>query len=165
MRRPLIHWILLLQEFDLGDKRVSKMSSAINFHAFQMHLQTSCQLMMIFPMNNSQQPLGNHSLPTQSITQSQTKPHLTGQNKIYICYCLNFDTFLAYLFKYCSDQIIRRCVPDEKIKSVLSFCHELSCGRYFGPRKPTEKYCRVGFISLTCLKMPLTFARRAQDVK
>ncbi|XP_026398993.1 uncharacterized protein LOC113294833 [Papaver somniferum] len=29
-----------------------------------------------------------------------------------------------YLFKYCPDQIIRRCVPESDQSSILSFCHE-----------------------------------------
>ena len=29
-----------------------------------------------------------------------------------------------YVFKYCADQIIRRCVPNDEIRSVLSFCHD-----------------------------------------
>ncbi|MBT0984639.1 hypothetical protein KJ032_26795, partial [Salmonella enterica subsp. enterica serovar Typhimurium] len=28
-----------------------------------------------------------------------------------------------YLWKYCPDQIIRRCVHDSKFHSILSFCH------------------------------------------
>ncbi|XP_070676276.1 uncharacterized protein, partial [Malus domestica] len=28
-----------------------------------------------------------------------------------------------YLWKYCSDQIIRRCVHDSEIQSILNFCH------------------------------------------
>ena len=26
-----------------------------------------------------------------------------------------------YLFKYCSDQMFRRCIPDHEVRSVLSF--------------------------------------------
>ncbi|XP_022847484.1 uncharacterized protein LOC111369997 [Olea europaea var. sylvestris] len=32
------------------------------------------------------------------------------------------------LFKYCPDQILRRCVPNEEIPSILSFCHTQACG-------------------------------------
>ena len=33
-----------------------------------------------------------------------------------------------YLFKYCPDQIIRRCLPEDENQSVLTFCHDLACG-------------------------------------
>ena len=33
-----------------------------------------------------------------------------------------------YLFKYCADQVIRRCVPDEDITHILSSCHSEAYG-------------------------------------
>ncbi|CAL9012037.1 unnamed protein product [Prunus brigantina] len=33
-----------------------------------------------------------------------------------------------YLFKYCPDQIIRRCVPESEQQSILTFGHALACG-------------------------------------
>ena len=50
-----------------------------------------------------------------------------------------------YLFKYCPDQIIRRCLPEDEHQSVLTFCHELACGGHFGPRKTAEKVLQSGF--------------------
>ena len=57
-----------------------------------------------------------------------------------------------YLFKYCSDQIIRRCVPEEETRSVLAFCHEFSCGGHFDPRKIAEKVLQSGFYWPTLFK-------------
>ena len=64
-----------------------------------------------------------------------------------------------YLFKYCSDQIIRRCIPDEEVKSVLSFCHELACGGHFGPRKTAEKVLQSGFYWPTLFKDAYEFCK------
>src|ERR1700722_20331829 len=50
-----------------------------------------------------------------------------------------------YLFKYCPDQIFRRCVPEEEQRSILSFCHEQACGSHFGPSKTAEKILQCGF--------------------
>jgi hypothetical protein len=39
-------------------------------------------------------------------------------------------TFLwddPYLFKYCPDQIIRRCIPEFDQTDVISFCHDHAC--------------------------------------
>ena len=36
-----------------------------------------------------------------------------------------------YLFKYCPDQIIRRCVLTHEFRSILSFCHDQACGGHF----------------------------------
>ena len=70
-----------------------------------------------------------------------------------------------YLFKYCSDQIIRRCIFNEEIMSVLSFCHELACGGHFGPRKTAEKVLQVGSIGPLCSKMSLSFVKCILDAK
>ncbi|XP_038887143.1 uncharacterized protein LOC120077333 [Benincasa hispida] len=51
-----------------------------------------------------------------------------------------------YLWKICSDQIVRRCVPDEESESVLSFCHQMVCDRYFSPKKTGGKVLDGGLI-------------------
>ncbi|KAL2242611.1 UNVERIFIED_CONTAM: Retrovirus-related Pol polyprotein from transposon 17.6 [Sesamum indicum] len=44
-----------------------------------------------------------------------------------------------YLWKFCSDQIIRRCVPETEIPSILEFCHSYACGGHFGPKRTARK--------------------------
>ena len=46
--------------------------------------------------------------------------------KIHACYWEE-----PFLFKYFSDQIIRKCVPEEKQQGILSHCHENACGGHF----------------------------------
>ena len=50
-----------------------------------------------------------------------------------------------YLWKYCSNQIIRRCVPNSEIQSVLTFCHAYACGGHFGPKRTARKVLDSGF--------------------
>ncbi|RVW86146.1 Retrovirus-related Pol polyprotein from transposon 17.6 [Vitis vinifera] len=33
-----------------------------------------------------------------------------------------------FLFKYCADQIIRKCVPEQEQSGILSHCHDSACG-------------------------------------
>jgi len=49
-----------------------------------------------------------------------------------------------YLFKYCSDQIFRRCIPDNEIRNVLSFCHDQACGGHFSGKKAAAKVLQYG---------------------
>ncbi|CAM8892804.1 unnamed protein product [Rhodiola kirilowii] len=44
-----------------------------------------------------------------------------------------------------TDQILRRCIPDNEIASVISFCHEHACGGHFGPRRKARKLLDNGF--------------------
>ena len=50
-----------------------------------------------------------------------------------------------YLWKMCSDQVIRRCIPEWEQKDVLIHCHTLACGGHFGPRKTARKVLDSGF--------------------
>lgn len=57
-----------------------------------------------------------------------------------------------YLFKYCPDQILRRCIPDHEIKSVLSFCHDQACGGHFSGKKTAAKVLQCVFYWPTLFK-------------
>ncbi|RVW98353.1 Retrovirus-related Pol polyprotein from transposon 17.6 [Vitis vinifera] len=41
----------------------------------------------------------------------------------------------ALSFKYCADQIIRKCVPEDEQQGILSHCHENACGGHFVSQK------------------------------
>lgn len=62
-----------------------------------------------------------------------------------------------YLFKYCSDQLIRRCVNEDEIVSVLTHCHSLETGGHFGPSKTAAKVLQSGFYSPTVFKDAYAF--------
>ena len=50
-----------------------------------------------------------------------------------------------YLWKYCADQVIRRCVEQKEVQSILNFCHSYACGGHFGPQTTARKVLDSGF--------------------
>ncbi|CAM8934645.1 unnamed protein product [Rhodiola kirilowii] len=50
-----------------------------------------------------------------------------------------------YLWKIGVDQMLRRCIPDIEIASIVSFCHEHACGGHFGPMRTARKILDSGF--------------------
>ncbi|KAH9769622.1 hypothetical protein KPL71_012085 [Citrus sinensis] len=44
-----------------------------------------------------------------------------------------------YLWKHCSDQVIRRCIPETEFIFILTFCNTLACGGHFGPKRTALK--------------------------
>jgi len=68
-----------------------------------------------------------------------------------------------YQFKYCSYQVFRRCILDQEVRSVLSFCHDQACGVYFSGRKIAAKVLQCGFDWPTCLKIHLSTTRVTLD--
>ena len=56
------------------------------------------------------------------------------------------------LYKYCADQVIRRCVPYEEMESILNHCHALGCGGHFGGNRTAPKVLQSGFYWPTLFK-------------
>ena len=57
-----------------------------------------------------------------------------------------------YLWKLCSDQVIRRCIPDHEIDSVLQFCHSSALGGHLGIQRTARKVLDCGFYWPTIFK-------------
>jgi hypothetical protein len=66
------------------------------------------------------------------------------------------------LFKYCADQVIRRCVPESEFHSILSFCHSLACGGHFSAKKTAAKVLQCGFTWPTLFKDAYDFCRACE---
>ena len=77
-------------------------------------------------------------------TSQQKRKFLTDIMKYY------FDD--QYLFKYCPDQLMRRCVPNDEKIGILTFCHSEACGGHFSTRKTTDKILQAGFYWPTLFK-------------
>jgi len=61
-------------------------------------------------------------------------------------HCVKFYIWVdPYLFKYCYDQIVRRCVLDLEVMSILSFCHDQVCGGHFSGKTTAAKMSQCRF--------------------
>ena len=67
-----------------------------------------------------------------------------------------------FLFKYCADQIIRKCVPKQEQQGILNHCHESICGGYFASQKTTMKVLQSGFCWLSLFKEAHTMCRSCE---
>ncbi|XP_027182165.1 uncharacterized protein LOC113780574 [Coffea eugenioides] len=68
-----------------------------------------------------------------------------------------------YLWKFCSNQVIRKCVSDEEIPSILSFCHAYACGGHFGPKRTTYKVLECGLFWPTLFCDFYTFCKTCES--
>ena len=84
-------------------------------------------------------------------TSQQNRKFLVDIKKYY------FDD--PYLFKYCLDQLMRRCVSNDDQIGVLTFRHSEACGGHFSAKKRLTKSCKPVFIGPLFLKIALTFAK------
>ena len=49
------------------------------------------------------------------------------------------------LYRHCTDQVIRRCVPEDEMNSIMNHCHTLPCGGHFGSQRTATKVLQSGF--------------------
>ncbi|KAL0438800.1 UNVERIFIED_CONTAM: Retrovirus-related Pol polyprotein from transposon [Sesamum latifolium] len=50
-----------------------------------------------------------------------------------------------YLYKQCGDGMVRRCVPEEEMQSILGFCHDREVGGHHRGAKIAAKVLQCGF--------------------
>ena len=50
-----------------------------------------------------------------------------------------------HLWKHCSDQVLRRCIPKTKSISIFTFYHSYACGGHFEPKRTDLKVLESGF--------------------
>ena len=54
------------------------------------------------------------------------------QKKRLFTHLKNYYWEEQIFYKHCSDQVIRRCVSEDEMGSILNHYHTLSCGGHFG---------------------------------
>ncbi|MBY3555987.1 transposase family protein, partial [Modestobacter lapidis] len=67
------------------------------------------------------------------------------------------------LFKYCADQMIRRCIPENEVGDVLKFCHTLACGGHFSGKKTAAKILQCGFWWPNLFKDAMDFCKSCEN--
>jgi hypothetical protein len=139
----LIRWILLLQEFDIEirDKKGSK--NVVADHLSRLIVEFSEDTLPIsetFPdeqlMHISHLPVPWFADIVNYLVTCQMPSHWTKQDRSkFLAEVKYFFWDDPYLFKYCLDQIIRRCIPEGDQQNVISFCHDHACGGHFSSKK------------------------------
>ena len=56
------------------------------------------------------------------------------------------------LYRHCADQVIRRCVPEDEMVSILNHYHTLPCGGHFRGQRTATKVLQSGFYWLRLFK-------------
>ncbi|KAM1962416.1 hypothetical protein ACFX16_022701 [Malus domestica] len=149
----LIRWILLLQEFDLEIKDKKGSENVVADHLSRLvHSNTEEDLIPLSESFPDEQLFSlkitdpwyadiiNYKVIKKipdDFTRAQ-KDKLVKTAKYY-----EWDD--PYLWKYCTDQLIRRCVPESEFKSILTFCHSYACGGHFGAKRTALKVLESGF--------------------
>ncbi|WJZ82853.1 hypothetical protein VitviT2T_002577 [Vitis vinifera] len=147
----LIRWILLLQEFNLQirDKKgvenvvadhLSRLVIAHDSHGLPINDDFPEESLMSIEVTPWYSHIANFLVTGEvpSEWSAQDKRHFFA--KIHAYYWEE-----PFLFKYCADQIIRKCVPEQEQLGILSHCHDSACGGHFASQKTAMKVIQSGF--------------------
>ncbi|CAN6687783.1 unnamed protein product [Malus baccata var. baccata] len=158
----LIRWMLLLQEFDIKIRDKKGSENVVADHLSRMvHNEESLPIAETFP---DEQLLSikvsepwyadvvnffvSKRIPSTFTRHQRDK--LKHDARFYV-----WDD--PYLWKFCPDQIVRRCVHNSKFRYILSFCHTYACGGHFGTQKTALKVLQCGFYWPSIFKDARTF--------
>ncbi|XP_038693750.1 uncharacterized protein LOC119991476 [Tripterygium wilfordii] len=107
-----------------------------------------------------EQLFANHSSPTpwyadfvNFLAKEIFPPDLSHHQRKRFLHLVHFYYWEEpFLWKQCADQVIRRCVPEEEMISILRHCHSFPCGGHFGGNKTAAKVLQFGFYWPTLFK-------------
>lgn len=164
----LIRWILLLQEFNLEicDKKRAK--NLVAYHLSRLTTsEEAAPLKDDFPdehlfVTQGMVPwyddivnyLVTRTLPSDLMRAKKDK--IKSDAKYYV-----WDD--PYLWKHCFDQVIRRCVFEFEIPSILQFCHSYACGGHFGPKRTASKVLECGLFWPTLFRDSYMFCKSCEN--
>ena len=156
----LIRWILLLQEFDLKIRDKKGSENVVADHISRILVEHTIGIdevkekfsdEQLFIISSSRPPWFAHIV--YYLSTGQVPSHWTKQEKDrFFSQIKHYFWEDPKLFKYCPDQVIRRCVPESEFQSILTFCHSLACGGHFSGKKTVAKMLQSGFYWPTLFK-------------
>jgi len=165
----LVWWILLLQEFDITIKDKKGTENVVTDHLSRSTTDSRSDITPIDDYFLDEYLFSVSTMPWYAnivnfLVSKQLLAHWSTQDKRkFLNEVKNFYWDDPYLFKYCPDQIFRRCIPDNEVSSVIKFCHSEACGGHFSSRKTTAKILQSGFYWPTMFKDSHTFCKTCEN--
>lgn len=163
----LIRWVLLLQEFNLEirDKKGTKNLMANHLSRIEHDEQERTEATPINEVFLDERLLTLQT--TEALWYADFVNYLANnilppdfsyqQKKKFFSDVKQYFWEDPFLYKYCSDQIIWRCVPEEEIESILRHCHSLEVGGHFSATKTAAKVLQSSFYWPSLFKDAYTF--------
>ncbi|KAM2129063.1 hypothetical protein ACFX1R_008783 [Malus domestica] len=149
----LIRWVLLLQEFDLEIKDKKGSENVLADHLSRLIIPTAKEADSL-PLSESfsDEQLFAAQIYTpwfadivNYLATGVVHPDFAfQQKKKFLSDVKHYFWDEPYLYKYCPDQIFRRCIPEVEQDSVLRFAHQYACGGHFGQKMTAEKIMQSG---------------------
>ena len=155
----LIRWVLLLQEFDLEIKYKKEAENLVVDHLSRLERpRDEVHVNDDFPYEHLLVIEGIKLVPwfadyVNYLVAKVIPPDFSyQQKKRFFAHLKHYYWEEPILYKHCANQVIRRCVPEDKMGSIVNHCHTLSCGGHFGGQRTLAKVLQLGFYWPTLFK-------------
>ena len=148
----LIRWVLLLQEFDveIKDKKGTENLVAYNISRLE-EARDDVPMNDEFPDEKLLAIEDKMAVPwfadyVNYLVAKVVPPEFNyQQKKRFFAHLKHYYWEEPILYRHCADQVIRRCVPEDEMHSILNHCHTLPCGGHFGGQRTAAKVLQSGF--------------------
>ena len=154
----LIRWILLLQEFNLEIRDKKGVENVVVDHLSQIsmeHIPESPPINEEFPddalLKVDSNPWYAH-IANYLVTKELPKEWTTQERRFFLSMVHAYYWEKPFLYKYCADQVIRKCVPKKEQQGILMQYHAYACGFHFSTQKTALRVLQSGFYWPTIFK-------------
>ena len=148
----LIRWVLLLQEFDLEIKDKKGIENLVAYYLSRLEgPRDEVQVNDDFPDEKllaieDTKPTPWFADYVNYLVAKVIPPEFSyQQKKRFVGHFKHYYWEEPILYKHCADQVIRRCIPEDEMGSILNHCPTFPCGGHFGGQRTTSKVLQSGF--------------------
>lgn len=164
----LIRWILLLQEFDIEIRDKKGVENSIANHLSRLQYKEAHELPINDYLRDETLLKITHSDPWYAdivnfIVIGYVPP---GENKRKLIHESRFHLWDGpYLYRVCSDGLLRRCVPMAEAVKIMEKYHASPYGGHYGAFRTHAKIWQSGFYWPTMYGDTKEFVRRCHRCK
>ena len=148
----LIRWVLLLQEFDVEIKDKKGTENLVADYLSRLDgARDDVPVNDEFPdeklfANEDKREVPWFADYVNYLVAKVIPPEFNYQKKKrFFAHLKHYYWEEPILYRHCADQVIRRCVPEDEMHSILNHCHTLPCGGHFGGQRTAAKVLQSGF--------------------
>ena len=148
----LIRWVLLLQEFNLEIKDKKGTENLVTYHLSRLEGESDeVQVNDDFPDEHLLAIEDKRAVPwfadyvNYLVAKVIPLEFSYQQKKRFFAHLKHCYWEEPILYRHCADQVIRRCVPEDEMNSILNHSHTLPHGGHFGGQRKAAKVLQSGF--------------------
>ena len=145
----LIRWVLLFQEFDLEIKDKKGTENLVADYLPRLEgARDEAHVNDDFPDEQLLAIEDKRVVPWFSdyLVAKVIPPGFSyQQKKRFFAHLKHYYWEEPILYRHCADQVIRRCVPENEMVSILNHRHTLPCRGHFSGQRTAAKVLQLGF--------------------